>query len=211
MIQPIAARSRLVIALLGAVLLVGACSAAAQPATDPTPTPAVTPKITFPPRPTARPTATPAPTPTPQPTPAAGTGDLASGLKIGKPYSLVNNPANTALTGSFQFDVGGQHLEAAMDGREVWSSSSLVGAAIVMSFTGHPVTTAMFEGAARGGAATVDGKVSYATVLATRVAYITSSQTSAGLFVLHGRIVMVAGRTLPETNLLLASVIKANK
>jgi hypothetical protein len=207
-----AASSRLAASLLGAILLVGACSAGGPPAADPTPTPAATPKITFPPRPTALPTATPAPTPVAQPTPAApAVDDLASGLKIGKPYRLVDNPANKALTGSFQLDVAGQHIEAAMNGREVWNSSSLIGAAIVMRFTGHPVTTPMFEGAARGGAANVGGKVSYATVLGTRVAYITSSQATAGMYVLHGSIVMVAGTTSANTKAVLASIIKANK
>jgi hypothetical protein len=212
-IHPTAARSRLAVSLLGAILLVGACSAGVPATTEPTPAPAATPRITFPPRPTPLPTATPAPTPTPdpEPTPVANSTDLASSLKIGKPYRLVDNAANKALTGSFKLDMGGQHIEAAMNGREVWSGSSLVGAAIVMRFTGYPVTSAMFEGAARGGASNVNGKVSYATVLGTRVAYITSTQATAGMFVLHGAIVMVAGTTSATTKTLLASVIKANK
>jgi len=115
------------------------------------------------------------------------------------------------LTGSFKFDVAGQHIEAAMNGREVWNGSSLVGAAIVMRFTGMPMTTQVFEAAARGGANNVNGRVTYETVLGTRVAYITSPTTSVGMFPLHGSIVMIGGTTATGTKALLASVIKANK
>jgi pyruvate/2-oxoglutarate dehydrogenase complex dihydrolipoamide acyltransferase (E2) component len=167
--------------------------------------------------PTAARPATPSPVPTPTPTPSATptaepdpVEDAGWDVQIGAPYKLVDNPANGALKASFSVDVAGQHIEAAMSGREIRRSSAMVGAALKVEFTGMSMTRQVFEASAKGGATSSGGRLSYTTILGKRVAMITTSQTTVGMYVLHGFILMVAGVKASDTKTLLTSVIKAN-
>jgi hypothetical protein len=167
--------------------------------------------------PTAARPATPSPVPTPTPTPSATptaepdpVEDAGWDVQIGAPYKLVENAANSALKASFSVDVGGQHVEAAMTGREIRRSGAMVGAALKIEFTGITMTRQVFEASAKGGATSSGGRLSYTTILGKRVALITTSQTTVGMYVLHGFIVMVAGVKAGDTKTLLTSVIKAN-
>lgn len=208
--MPTPAHLRRVLAVVLALLnFVAGCSAAAEPATPgplaslyfpPTPEPSRTPRPTPTLKPTARPTPTASPTPEPE-------EDLAADLKIGAPYKLVANAANAALKGSFMFDVGGVHVEAVMNGREINQDGKLVGVAIVMLMRGVPMNDDVFEAAAQNGA---NGRATFSTILGERVAFVTNSQTTVGMYLLHGRMVMVGGVSGDDTKALLTSVIKAN-
>jgi hypothetical protein len=155
------------------------------------------------------PSAVPSPTPV-VPTPAPG-ADTASALRIGAPYKLVRNDANVALTASFAFDVAGQHIEATMNGREIRRDGALAGIALVMKFSGLTMTRDVFDGAARGAANNSGGKLSFTTILGNRVAFITATQFTFGLYRLDDSIVMIGARKTSDTKTLLTSVIKANK
>jgi hypothetical protein len=161
-------------------------------------------------RATAVPTPVPTPKPTPKVTPEPKAGDLASDLRIGAPYKLVANSANASLTATFSVDVGGQHITATMNGREIRRSGTTVGAALVLKFSGISMSNSLFEASAEGGARNAGGKLSYSTVLGHRVAIITTPSTSVWLYLLHGTIVMVGGVNGSDTKPLMTSVIKAN-
>jgi hypothetical protein len=191
---------------LAALLVLGGCSSAAEPVT-----PGILASLSFPPtaEPTATRRATPSPEPTPSPTPTAPAAvqDLASELRIDPPYELVANRSNKALTGSFTMDVGGVHVEAVMNGREVWLNGELVGVALVMNMRGIEMNSEVFEAAAKSGA---NGRATFSTILRQRVAFVTNSQTTIGMYLLHGNMVMVGGKDGDDTKALLTSVIKAN-
>jgi hypothetical protein len=155
-------------------------------------------------KPTPSPSAKPSPTPSPTAEPER---DLASELRIGAPYKLVANRANKALTGSFTFDIAGTHVEAVINGREIWASGKLVGVAIVMEMSGVEVNEEMFEAAAKSGG---NGRTTFSTILGRRVAFQENSQTTVGMYILHSAFVMVGGVKAADTKTLLTSVIKAN-
>jgi hypothetical protein len=200
---------RLLAAALAALVIVAGCSGSAAAPISPTasPTAAVTPSPTpsrshVPSYPT--PTQAPA-SPTPPPL------DAASGLKIGSPFRLVANPANSTLTASFSFNIATVHIEETMTGREVWQRNKLVGLAYVIEISGVAMTRATFDRAAQGAANTTQGKLTFTTILGNRVAFIATKTASFGLYVLHENIVMVGAETMTETKTLLTSVLKANR
>lgn len=206
---PAARPPRPLTAALVALLVLGGCSSAAEPAT-----PGPLASLYFPPtaEPTRTPRPTPSPKPTPSPTPVASPTpepdvDLAADLRIGAPYKLVANAANQALKGSFTFDVAGVHVEAVMNGREISRDGKLVGIALVMKMRGVPMNDEVFEAAATSGA---NGRATFSTILGERVAFVTNSQTTIGMYLLHSNIVMVGGVSGDDTKALLTSVIKAN-
>lgn len=206
---PAARPPRPLAAALTALLVLGGCSSAAEPAT-----PGPLASLYFPP--TAEPTRTarptPSPKPTPSPTPVASPTpepdeDLAADLRIAPPYELAANSRNTALKGSFTFDVAGVHVEAVINGREILLDRELVGVALVMNMRGIPMNDEVFEAAAKSGA---NGRATFSTILRHRVAFFTNSQTTIGMYLLHGYIVMVGGKSGADTEALLTAVIKAN-
>src|ERR1700704_3940113 len=127
--------ARLLGGALAALLIVSACSSAGIASLSPTTAP------------TAAPTPTPTPHPTTRPTPSLRP-DTSVGLKIGAPYTLVANPLNQGLRATFSFDIGGKHVEASMDGREIRKGAATVGVALVLHFTGVPMSSALFEASA---------------------------------------------------------------
>lgn len=202
---------RLPVAALAALLVLGGCTVGAAPATPgplatldipATPTPLPTQ------RPTPTPVATPSPSPVASPTPdAAPASDLASTLRIGLPYKLVLNSRNGALKASFTFDYAGTHIDVVMNGREIWQGGKLVGAAIVMEMSGIDMTEEVFEAAANNSGSR---RVTFATILGERVAFAETAQTTVGMYVLRGRIVMVGGVDPGDAKELLTAVIEAN-
>lgn len=206
---PAARPLRALAVALAALTVLGGCSSATEPATQ-----GPLASLYFPPtaEPTRTPRPSPSPKPTPSPTPVASPTpepeeDLAADLRIGAPYKLVANDANAALKGSFTFDVGGVHVEAVMNGREITLDGELVGVAIVMLMRGVPMNDDVFEAAAQSSA---NGRTTFSTILGERVAFVTNSQTTVGMYLLHGRMVMVGGVSGDDTKALLTSVIKAN-
>ena len=195
------------VALIAAV--VAACSGTAL---APSATSTVAPTATL--RPTARPTARPTPTPSPRPSVAAPTPvptDAAAALKIAAPYTLTANASNQQMSGNVAFDIGSVHLTETISGREIRTNGKLVGMALVLRIAGIPMSDAVFEGGAKGAANQTGGKLSYTTVLGTRVALVTAPSATAALYRLHDDIVMVIGLKAADTKTLLAAVIKANK
>lgn len=215
MAAPLTRSTRLFAGAVAALMIVAGCGSNAAATATPTAslaavrTPSATPKRVASPVPSAVPSPTPlAPTPVaPTPVPA----DTASDLTIGAPYKLVRNDSNTALTASFSFDIAGQHVEATMNGREIRQGSTLAGIALVMKFSGFPLNAQVFDGAARGAANSSGGKLTFTTILGNRVALITTSKITFGLYALGQSIVMVGATKAAETKKLLTSVIKANK
>jgi hypothetical protein len=197
-----AASARMPILLVGALamlLIVSACSGALAPLS-----------------PTASPT--PTPTLTPTPTPRTTTGqtenskpDSSAGLKIGAPYTLVANALNRGLRATFSFDIGAQHVEASMNGREIRKDGVTVGVALVLQFTGIPMSSALFEASAKGGARNAGGTLSYTKVLGQRVAIITTKQATAEMYALGDQMIMVGGNKPADSRTYITSIIKANQ
>jgi hypothetical protein len=193
-----------------ALMIVAACgsggTAVASPTEVPTPAPTARPFVPATPRPT--PTPTPRPKATPTPAPAA---EAIATLKIGRPYTLVANPANPALKGSIAFDVSGVHLVETITGREIWEGSKPLGLALVLEFQGIKMSAAVFNGGAQGAANSTGGTLTFTTILGTRVGIVTAKAGTFGMYPLGDHIVMVAGTKSADTTPLLTSVIKANK
>jgi hypothetical protein len=210
--------SRLVVSTLAALLIVAACTsgadAPASPVASATALPTASPHPTL--APTPSPVPTPAPTPDPTPRSSAApaktqASDGAASLRIGSPYKLVANAANSNLTGAISIDVAGKHVTENISGREIWRNGKSIGLALVLEIEGVPMSRALFDGGARGAASNTGGKLSYTTILDTRVAMVTAKLGTFGMYALHDTIVMVVGLKLADTKVLLASVIKANK
>jgi hypothetical protein len=194
---------RLLAAALVALLIVAACASS--------------------PAPTAKPTASPpsavgstAPLPSPSSSAAGNPNaspDAAAAVLIGTPYLLVDNPKNKVLTESFafRFDLAGQHVESTMSGREIRQDSTLVGLVLVMNFGGLKMTKDVFDAAANATATNSGGKVAFTTILGKRVAFVTTKDSTFGMYGLGDAIVMVGGPTGTDARTLLTSVITANK
>jgi hypothetical protein len=201
-------------AVLGAAMVAG-CAAASSPAAPAASGPIVLATLdpalipSRPPTPSHSPSPRPTPTPRPSATPAPEKTAIEK-LKIGSPYTLVYNPANTALSANFTFDMGGISVKERVSGREIHQRGTLVGLAYVLEIDGVPMNNAAFEGAARGGAASSGGKLTYGTVLGHKVAYVVAKTASFGLFLDRDHLVMVGAQSLAVTKTLLQSVIKAN-
>lgn len=204
---------RLPAAALAALLVLGGCTVGAEPATPgplatldipATPTPLPTERPTPSPVPTPSPTPVASPTPDAEPEPAT---DLASTLRIGLPYKLVANGRNGELKASFTIDYAGTRIAVVMNGREIWQGGKLVGAALVMEMNGIDMNEEVFEAAARNSGSR---RVTFSTILGERVAFAETAQTTVGMYVLKGRIVMVGGVDPDESKALLTAVIRAN-
>ena len=205
---------RLLAGALTALLVVAGCTGSAAAPVGPSASPTVSPNTAATPSPTRSPSPSPVPSyPTPTRAPASPTPalDAASGLKIGSPFRLVANPANSTLTASFSFNVATVHVEETMTGREVWQRNKLVGLAYIIEISGVQMNRTMFDRAAQGAANTTQGKLTFTTILGNRVAFIATKTASFGLYVLHETIVMVGAETMAETKTLLTSVLKANR
>lgn len=204
--------SRLLAVVAAALFLVTACGGAnnapASSAGSPTPAPTATAVPT--PRPTPLPTPTPTASPTASPS-ATPVAEAVAAVKIGAPYKLVANPANKALSASIEITIAGQHITETITGREIHKGGSVVGMLLVLQFHGIPMNSTVFEGAAKGAANTVGGKLAYTTILGWKVAIITADGGTVALFRLHNNIVMVLGTKARDTKPLATSVIKANK
>jgi hypothetical protein len=203
-------RSRVATCAAALMLIAAGCTGGAADVSSPSSETAVRSAT---PTPTRIPTRSPAPShspslpPSPTPAPPASAIDA---LKIGSPYKLVFNPANTALSANFSFQMGSVNVTETMSGREIHQRGKAVGLAYVLEFTGIPMSDAVFEGGARGAAANTNGKLTYGKVLGHKVAYVVTKPASFAMY-LHGDvIVMVGAETLSLTKTLLTSVIKAN-
>jgi hypothetical protein len=198
---------RLLAGAMVALLIVAACgdggSAVASPTESPTPAPTVPMFVPA----TPLPTPTPTPSPTPLPTPSSA---IAS-LKIGRPYRLVANPANVALTGSIAIDILGQHVVETLRGREIWDANKMIGIALMLEIQGVTMSDAGFNAAAQGAANSSGGKLAFTTINGTRVGIVTAKAGTFGLYPLGDHIVLIAGTKAADTKPLLTSVIKANK
>lgn len=186
--MPTSARPRrLPAAALAALLVLGGCTVGAEPAT---PGPLAT--LDVPATPTPLPTQRPTPSPTPLASPSAEEpeSDLASDLRIKLPYKLVANGQNGALKASFSVEMAGTHIEAVMNGREIWLGGNLVGVAFVMEMRGIDMNEEVFDAAARTSG---NGRVTFSMINGERVAWVETAQATVGMYVLNGRIVMVAG------------------
>ena len=203
---------RLLAAALTALLVVAGCTGSAAAPVSPSPT--ASPNAAATPSPARSLSPSPVPSyPTPTRAPASSTPalDAASGLKIGSPFRLVANPANSTLTASFSFNVATVHVEETMTGREVWQRNKLVGLAYIIEISGVQMSRTMFDRAAQGAANATQGNLTFTTILGNRVAFIATKSASFGLYVLHETIVMVGAETMAETKTLLTSVLKANR
>lgn len=201
--MPIFVRSaRGLAVLVAASLALAACSAGAPPSPTPSPTAVATPTPS--PKPTPKPTARPTPSPTPSPAP-----DAAAAIRIGTPYTLVPNPLNPALSGTFTMDMAGIKVVSTLSGREIMLDDQLVGMVSVIVYDGLDVNDEMFEGAANGAAANVAGKVSYTTILKQRVAVVTAPEATAAVVVIEDMIVLVIGLDADDTLPFVTSILKA--
>jgi hypothetical protein len=189
---------RLLAAALVALLIVAACGSGPSTTATPTASPAAAIDST-------------APLPSVASNPSAS--DAAAAVLIGTPYLLVDNPRNKVLTESFafRFDVAGQHVESTMSGREIRQDSTLVGLVLVMNFGGLKMTKDVFDAAANAAATNSGGKVTFTTILGKRVAFVTTKDSTFGMYGLGDAIVMVGGPTGTDARTLLTSVITANK
>ena len=191
--------SRLLVAALVALLIVAACASRPSPTANLTASPATVIGSTAPlPSAAGNPSASP---------------DAAAAVLIGTPYLLVDNPRNKVLTESFafRFDVAGQHVESTMSGREIRQDSTLVGLVLVMNFGGLKMTKDVFDAAANATATNSGGKVTFTTILGKRVAFVTTKDSTFGMYGLGDAILMVGGPTGTDARALLTSVITANK
>ena len=203
---------RLLAGALTALLVVAGCTGSAAAPVSPSPT--ASPNAAATPSPARSLSPSPVPSyPTPTRAPASSTPalDAASGLKIGSPFRLVANPANSTLTASFSFNVATVHVEETMTGREVWQRNKLVGLAYIIEISGVQMSRTMFDRAAQGAANATQGNLTFTTILGNRVAFIATKTASFGLYVLHETIVMVGASTMAVTKTLLTSVLKANR
>ena len=203
---------RLLAGALTVLLIVAGCTGSAAAPVSPSPT--ASPNAAATPSPARSLSPSPVPSyPTPTRAPASPTPaiDAASGLKIGSPFRLVANPANSTLTASFSFNVATVHVEETMTGREVWQRNKLVGLAYIIEISGVQMSRTMFDRAAQGAANATQGNLTFTTILGNRVAFIATKTASFGLYVLHETIVMVGAETMAETKTLLTSVLKANR
>jgi hypothetical protein len=107
-------------------------------------------------------------------------------------------------------DIGAAHVTETISGREIRANGKLVGMALVLRIAGVPMSDAVFEGGAKGAANQTGGKLSYTTILGTRVALVAAPTGTASLYRLHDDIVMVIGIKAADTKTLLTAVIKAN-
>jgi hypothetical protein len=166
------------------------------------------------PSPTRTPTHSPVPSHSPSPRPPSPTpappASAIETLKIGSPYELVFNPANTTLSANFSFQMGAVNVTETMSGREVHQRGKMVGLAYVLEFTGIPMNNAVFEGGARGAASNTQGKLTYSTVLGHKVAYVVAKTAAFALYLSGDHMVMVGAETLSVTKKLLSAVLKAN-
>jgi hypothetical protein len=192
--------------------VLGGCTVGAEPAT-PGPLATLDIPATPTPLPTQRPTPTPVVTasptpvlsPSPKPEPAS---DLASDLRINLPYKLVANGRNGALKATLSFDVAGSHIEAVMNGREIWLGGKLVGIALVMEMRGIEMTDEVFEAAANNNGR---ARATFSQVNGKRVAWVDTGDATVGMYLLHGRIIMVGGPQGDDSILeMLIAVINAN-
>jgi hypothetical protein len=197
MIASLARSPRVRGAWLAACLIVAACGATPNATPSPSSSPTATPSVA----PSASASAQPS---------ASGATDAATGITIGAPYVLKGNPANPALSGTFRVQLAGQTIEAVMNGREIRKDATLVGLVLVMKFSGTPVTREVLDGAAKGAATSSAGKVAFSTILGNRVAFVTSSNATFGLYARGDSILMVGGPTGTDAKALLTSVIKEN-
>jgi hypothetical protein len=190
---------RLLAAALVALVIVAACGSGPSPVAKPTASPAAV-------------IASTAPLPSAASNPSASP-DAAAAVNIGTPYLLVDNPRNKVLTESFafRFDVAGQHVESTMSGREIRQDSTLVGLVLVMNFGGLKMTKGVFDAAANATATNSGGKVAFTTILGKRVAFVTTKDSTFGMYGLGDAILMVGGPTGTDARTLLTSVITANK
>ena len=115
------------------------------------------------------------------------------------------------MSGNVAFDIGSVHLTETISGREIRAGGKLVGMALVLRIAGVPMSDAVFEGGAKGAANQTGGKLSYTSILGTRVALVTAPSVTAALYRLHDDIVMVIGLKAADTKTLLTAVIKANR
>jgi hypothetical protein len=203
-------RSRVATCAAALLLIAAGCTGGAADVSSPSSASAV-PYAT--PTPTRIPTRSPVPShspslpPSPTPAPPASAIDA---LKIGSPYKLVFNPANTTLSANFSFQMGSVNVTETMSGREIHQRGKAIGLAYVLEFTGIPMSDAVFEGGARGAAANTNGTLTYGKVLGHKVAYVVTKPASFALYLHDDVIVMVGAQTLSLTKTLLTSVIKAN-
>lgn len=209
--MPVSLRSHSRVATCLVALLVAAgCTGGATDVSSPTPSPTVVPVRT------ATPTRAPSPSPVPSaslplvPTPLPSDGLIAS-LKIGSPYTLVFNPANSALSMDFSFKVGSATVTEAMRGREIHQRGTAVGFLYSLEITGVPMSDAAFEAGATGAARNTGGKLTYGKVLGHKVAYVVAKGASFALYLHDDTMVMVGSATLSTTKALLTAVIKANE
>jgi hypothetical protein len=188
--------SRVATCAAALLLIAAGCSGGAAVDSSPSSSPTAARPAT--PTPTRKPTFSPVPSQSPSPpipTPAPSASAIET-LKIGSPYVLVFNPANTALSATFSFQMASVNVTETMSGREIHQRAKLVGLAYVIEFIGIPMNDAAFEGGARGAAANTGGKV--------------TKSASFALYLHDDAIVMVGAQTLSLTKTLLTSVIKAN-
>jgi hypothetical protein len=203
-------RVRPILAMVLAALVAAACAGGTEAPVAASPAASAAAASTAPtarptPRPTPRRTAIPSPTPDPSVAP-----DVAAGLKIGKPYELVANPANQSLTASITVDIAGKHVTETISGREIHNRGSLLGTVLVLRFEGIEMSKEVFEGGARGAASNVGGTLEYTSIAGSRVAMVRAKAGTIGLFRWNDDIVMVVGKEAADTKPLLTAVIKAN-
>ncbi|HEY8801026.1 MAG TPA: hypothetical protein VIM20_10550, partial [Candidatus Limnocylindrales bacterium] len=172
---------RLLAGALTVLLIVAGCTGSAAAPVSPSPT--ASPNAAATPSPARSLSPSPVPSyPTPTRAPASSTPalDAASGLKIGSPFRLVANPANSTLTASFSFNVATVHVEETMTGREVWQRNKLVGLAYIIEISGVQMSRTMFDRAAKGAANATQGNLTFTTILGNRVAFIATKAASFG-------------------------------
>jgi hypothetical protein len=106
--------------------------------------------------------------------------------------------------------MGSVKVEETITGREIHQRTKLVGLVLVLEFNGFPMSTAAFEGGARGAAATSGGTLKYDTILGHRVAVVTATGGAFGMYVHGEAILMVAADSPALMRTLLTAMIKAN-
>ncbi len=158
---------------------------------------------------TPEPTATPA-SPVEQAPGQVSADDAIAALRIGKAYTLYDNPADPSLQGGQALDVINSRALTTMRGREILKSGSLVGYAFVIVLDGTPWSSGLYKELAKSTAQNAGGKVSSTTIAGKKVALVSVSGVSIALFSLNRNVVIVFGLTATMTRTLTASVIKAS-
>jgi hypothetical protein len=209
MIETGAPSRRLLAGSLAVLLLVAACGGAVNQAASPGVSAGASPTQAA----TSSPTASVPPAGSASASPSASPAtDVATGIEIGAPYVLTGNPGSTALSGTYNVDVAGKRVEALMNGREIRQDSKVVGLVLVMKFSGTTITPQFFDLAAKQAASNSGGgKVTFSTILGNRVAFVTATGASYGLYARGDSILMVGGPTGTDAKTLLTSVINANQ